>query len=154
MVAGQFSIGKTNAFRMMNDQPLLAANTNKDQNAATYCQDMVNLQPAKLQLDSAKEVGFASPVPATGNNLATFLGARLAGSFDNLNCGNFGLKNPVTVTTDGNGVATAVTFNVAQQKATVPGGMPANGAGKGKGGGSNKKVPVGRRGHHQNGAGM
>src|SRR6185437_7357264 len=94
MVAGQFSIGKTNTFRMMNDQPLLAANTNKDQNAATYCQNMVNIQPAKLQLDSAKETGFASPVPATGNNLATFMGARLAGSFDNLGCGDFGLKNP------------------------------------------------------------
>jgi hypothetical protein len=154
MVAGQFSIGKTNAFRMMSDQPLLAANTNKDQNAATYCQNMVNIQPAKLQLDSAKETGFASPVPATGNNLANFMGARLAGSFDNLNCGNFGLKNPVTVTTDGNGVATAVTYNTAQQKATVPGGAPANGPGAGNGGGTNTKVPVGRRHHHQNGAGM
>jgi hypothetical protein len=152
MVAGQFSIGKTNTFRMMSDQPLLATNANKDQNAATYCQDMVNIQSAKLQLDSAKETGFASPVPATGNNLATFMGARLAGSFDNLNCGNYGLKNPATVTTDGNGVATAVTYNTAQQQATVPGGMPANGTGKG--GGSNKKVPVGRSGHHQNAAGM
>ena len=154
MVAGQFSIGKTNTFRMMDDQPLLAANTNKDQNAATYCQNMVNIQPAKLQLDSAKETGFASPVPATGNNLANFMGARLAGSFDNLNCGKFGLKNPATVTTDGNGVATAVTYSTAQQKATVAGGMPANGPGAGKGGGTNQKVPAGRKQHHQNGAGM
>jgi hypothetical protein len=154
MVAGQFSIGKTNTFRMMSDQPLLAANTNKDQNAATYCQNMVNIQPARLQLDSAKELAFASPVPATGNNLGTFMGARLAGSFDNLGCGDFGLKNPVTVTTDGNGVATAVTYNTAQQKATVSGGMPANGNGKGHGGGSNTKVPKGRHGHHQNAAGM
>ena len=46
------------------------------------------------------EAGTASPVPAMGNNLATFLGARLAGSFDNLNCKNYGLTNPVTVTTD------------------------------------------------------
>jgi hypothetical protein len=154
MVAGQFSIGKTNAFRMMSDQPLLARNTDKEQNAATYCQNMVNIQPAKLQLDSAEETGFASPVPATGNNLATFMGARLAGSFDNMGCGDFGLKNPVTVTTDGNGVATAVTFNTAQQKATVSGGTPANGPGAGGGGGTNHKVPVGRRHHHQNGAGM
>ena len=154
MVAGQFSIGKTNTFRMMNDQPLLATNTNKDQNAATYCQNMVNIQPAKLQLDSAKETGFASPVPATGNNLATFMGARLAASFTNLNCQNFDLTNPATVTTDGNGVATAVTYATAQQKATVPGGMPASGNGTGKGGGSNKRVPGGRRGHHQNAAGM
>jgi hypothetical protein len=150
LVAGQFSIGKTNTYRMETDQPLLATNANKNQNAATYCQDMVNTAPARLQLDSAKEVGFTSPVPATGNNLATFMGARLAASFTNLNCQNFGLKNPVTVTTDGNGVATAVTYNVAQQKATVPGGTPANG----KGGGYNNKVPGGRTGHKENAAGM
>src|ERR1700748_83890 len=107
---------------MKNDQPLLAANTNKDKNAATYCQNMVNIQPAKLQLDMAKETGFASPVPATGNNLATFMGARLAASFTNLNCQNFGLTTPVTVTTDANGVATAVTYTTTQQRATVPGG--------------------------------
>ncbi len=154
MVAGQFSIGKTNTFRALTDQPPLAAGTNKDQNAATYCQDMVNIQPAKLQLDSAKETGFASPVPATGSNLATFLGARLAASFTNLNCQNFGLTNPVTVTTNGNGVATAVTYNTAQQTAKVPAGTPANGTGQGNGGGSNQRVPAGRRGHHQNAAGM
>ncbi len=156
MVAGQFSIGKTNTFRMMTDQPLLAANTNKDQNAATYCQDMVNIQPATLQLDAAKETGVASPVPAVGNNLATFLGARLSASFANLNCKTFGLTDPTNVTTDGNGVATAVTFNTAQQKAAVPGGMPAAGTGAGTGGGANGKVPTGRRHQHhrQNGAGM
>ena len=153
MVAGQFSIGKTNTFRMMTDEPLLSRFTNKNQNAALYCQDLVNLQPGRLQLDAAKEVGVTSPVPAVGNNLATFLGARLAASFTNLNCQNFGLTNPANVTVDGNGVATAVTY-AAQQRANIPGGTPANGTGKGKGGGSNKKVPVGRRGHHQNAAGM
>jgi hypothetical protein len=90
------------------------------QNAASYCQDMVNIQPAKLQGDMAKELNFTSPVPATGNNLATFLGARLSASFTNLNCQNFGLTNPVTVTVDGNGVATAVTYNTTQQVATIP----------------------------------
>jgi hypothetical protein len=39
-------------------------------------------------------------------------------SFTNLNCQNFGLTNPVTVTLDGNGVATAATFNVTQQAPT------------------------------------
>ena len=150
LVAGQFSIGKTNTYRMETDQPLLARNANKNQNAATYCQNMVNIQPGKLQLDMAKEVNFTTPVPATGNNLATFMGARLSASFTNLNCQNFGLKNPVTVTVDGNGVATAVTYTITQQTATVPGGMPANGPG----GGYDKKVPAGRKGHKENGAGM
>jgi hypothetical protein len=150
LVGGQFSIGKTNAYRAEADQPLLSTRTNKDQNAATYCQDMVNIAPARLQLDSAKETGFASPVPATGNNLATFLGARLSASFTNLNCQNFGLTNPVTATTDANGVATAVTYTTTQQTANVPGGMPASGPG----GGSNTTVPTHRRGHKQNAAGM
>ena len=148
LVAGQFSIGKTNTYRMETDQPLLSPFTNKTQNAATYCQNMVNIQPGKLQLDTAKEVGFATPVPAVGNNLATFMGARLAASFTNLNCQNFGLTNPVTVTVDGNGVATAVTFGPAQQQMKFPGG-----AGSGKGG-HHHRVPVGRMGHKENAAGM
>ena len=122
LVAGQFSIGKTNAFRMMNDQPLLPRSTDKNQNAAQYCQNMLNIQTARLQLDAATEAGFISPVPDVGNNLATFMGARLAGSFDNMGCGTFGLTNPVTVTADGNGVATAVSFSLTRQTATVPAG--------------------------------
>jgi hypothetical protein len=49
------------------------------------------------------------------------MGARLAASFGVLNCQNFGLADPVTVTTNGAGVATAVTYNVNQQKATLSG---------------------------------
>jgi hypothetical protein len=44
-------------------------------------------------------------------------------SFVNLGCGNDGLTNPVTVTLDGNGVATAVTYNLTQQ--TAKGASPA-----------------------------
>jgi hypothetical protein len=152
LVAGQFSIGKTNTFRMMTDQPLLSRSTDKNQNAALYCQDMVNTQPARLQLDMARETGWASPVPATGNNLATFMGARLSASFTNLNCQNFGLANPVTVTTDANGVATAVTYSVTRQRANIPGGH--GGRPGGRGHAYNGSVPRGRHGHRENGAGM
>ncbi|MGH3166226.1 MAG: hypothetical protein ACRDN0_10090, partial [Trebonia sp.] len=154
LVANQFSIGKTNAYRTLTDQPLMAANANTNQDAATFCQDMVNMAPAVLQLDMAKELNFTTPVPAVGNNLATFLGNRLSMSFTNLNCQNFGLKDPATVTLDGNQVATAVTYSTAQQKATAP--AAAGGAGGGKkaqGGGYNRKV-AGRAGHKQNAAGM
>jgi hypothetical protein len=155
MVAGQFSIGKTNTFRMMTDEPLLPRSTNTSQNAAQYCQDMVNLQPAKLQLDAAREAGYASPVPDVGNNLATFVGARLSGSFDNLGCQAFGLTDPVTVTTDGNGIATAVTYTTTQQQATIPGGNGSKPGGRGgRGGGYNGSVPRHRHGHKENGAGM
>jgi hypothetical protein len=150
LVDGQFSIGKTNAYRTLTDEPLLPSSTNKDQNAAQYCQNMVNAAPSRLQLDMGKETGFTTPVPATGDNLATFMGARLASSFTNLNCQDFGLQNPVTVTTDGNGVATAVTYGTARQNGNVPGRMPSSG----RGGGYNKWVPTGRRHHRENASGM
>ena len=47
--------------------------------------------------------------PATGTNLFTFLAARAVGSFDNLNCADTGITDPITLTLDGNGVATAAT---------------------------------------------
>jgi hypothetical protein len=79
---------------------------------------MVNIAPARDNLDMAKDAGTASPVAAVGNNLATFLGNRLAMSFTNLNCGDFGLKNPANPTLDGNGIATAIAYSLTQQAAT------------------------------------
>jgi len=119
LVGGQFSVSKTNLYRIETDQPALGFGANLDRNAARYCQNMVNIQTPRLKLDAAMETGTASPVPDVGSNLATFLAARLSGSFDNLNCKNFGLTNPVTLTTDANGVATAATFNTTPQQAQV-----------------------------------
>jgi hypothetical protein len=133
LVGGQFSLGKTNMYRAETDQPLLPFNTNLDRNAGQYCQNMINMATPRLKLDAPMETGTASPVPDLGNNLATFLAARLAGSFDNLNCKNYGLTNPVTLTTDGNGVATAATYNTTPQKASIN--------------------TVGGRHHHHHGAG-
>ena len=148
LVGGNFSIGKTNAYRTETDQRLLPANTNTSQNAARYCQNMVNIQTPRLKLDAAMETGTASPVPALGNNLANFLAARESASFGNLNCQNFGLTNPVTLTVDGNGVATAATFNTAQQTAKVTGTTRGAGAGRGGGGAGNRgNFMPGRRGH-------
>ena len=118
LVGGNMSIAKTNVYRSLVGQPLLAGNTNPATVAASYCQNLVNIQPARNNLDMAKELNFGTPVAAVGNNLATFLGNRLSMSFTNLGCANDGLANPVTATLDGNGVATAVTFNTAQQAAT------------------------------------
>jgi len=124
LVGGNFSIAKTNVYRAETDQPLLPANTSTAQNAATYCQNIVNLQTPVLQLDAPMEQG-ASPVPALGNTLANFLAARENASFTNLNCQNFGLTNPVTLTLDGNGVAIGATYNTATQTANANGGAAA-----------------------------
>ena len=135
LVGGQFSLGKTNMYRVETDMPRLPFNTNLDRNAARYCQDMINIATPRLKLDAPMETGTASPVPDLGDNLADFLAARLSGSFDNLNCKNYGLTDPVTLTLDGNGVATGATFNTTPQKASVNtaggnGGRHHHGAGR------------------------
>jgi hypothetical protein len=118
LVGGNMSIAKTNVYRSLVDQPLLSNNTNPATVAASYCQNLLNIAPARNNLDLAKDSAFGTPVAAVGNNLATFLGNRLSMSFTNLNCAKFGLKNPVTATLDGNGVATAVAYSLTQQAAT------------------------------------
>jgi hypothetical protein len=136
LVGGQMSVAKTNAYRSLVDQPLLATNTKPATVAASYCQNMVNIATTRNNLDMAKDAAFSTPVPAIGNNLATFLGNRLSMSFVNLGCSNYGLTNPVNVTLDGNGIATAVSYNLAQQTAkgaapattTTPGTTPFGGA--------------------------
>jgi hypothetical protein len=150
LVGGAMSVAKTNVYRSLVDQPLLPGNTDPAQVAAAYCQNMTNIQPARSQLDMAKELNFGTPVAAVGNNLATFLANRLLMSFAGLNCKNFGLNAPVTVTLDGNGVATAATYNLTQQKATINGGALAGPPTGGQGG---PGMGGGRHRHHQNPAG-
>jgi hypothetical protein len=129
LVAGAMSVAKTNMYRSLVDQPLLAGNTGAV--AADYCQNMVIIQPARNQLDMTAEAAFGTPVAAVGNNLATFLGNRLNMSFTNLGCNNFGLTNPATATLDGNQVATAVTYALTQQKATAQAAAGAPGGNNG-----------------------
>jgi hypothetical protein len=158
LVGGQMSIAKTNVYRSLVDQPLLATGTNPATVAADYCQNMVNIAPARNNLDLAKDTAFGTPVPTVGNNLATFLGNRLSMSFANLGCQNYGLTNPVNATLDGNGVATAVTYNTAQQAATGNAGTGAASASASPSTSATPNptasAPAGRRHHHQNPSGM
>ncbi|MGH3282006.1 MAG: hypothetical protein ACRDNW_23120, partial [Trebonia sp.] len=120
LVGANMSIAKTNVYRSLVDQPLLASNVNPVEVSAAYCMNMVNIAPARNQADMAPDAKLGSPVPDVGDNLATFLGNRLSMSFSNLGCQDYGLTDPVNVTADGNGVATAVGYNTAQQQATIP----------------------------------
>ena len=120
LVNGQFSLGKTNLYRTETDMALLPAGTNLTRNAARYCQNMINVATPRLQLDAPMETGTNSPVPDQGDNLATFLAARLSGSFDNLSCKDYDLTDPVTLTLDADGVATAASFDTTPQTAKVP----------------------------------
>ncbi len=114
-VSGAFSIRKTNLYREGVDQPLLPANANTTANAKGYCTDVVNVQTPRLELDKSFTQRAQSPVPTLGDNLFTFLAARLAGSFGSLNCQRYGLANPVTLTMNASGVATQAALNTVPQ---------------------------------------
>jgi hypothetical protein len=119
LVNNAFSVAKTNLYRENLGQAPVSAATEATSSPANFCQNMVNVQTPFLQNNQALLATDTSPVPGTGNNLLTFMANRLSMSFTNLNCQNFGLTDPVTVTLDGNGAATAATFNTAQQTATA-----------------------------------
>ncbi len=107
----QTDLNKINAYRIgvdqMPAQNLAAANT------TTYCNNLLNVGPGRIQGDMQLTMGRPSPDAAVATNLFTFLGQRFSATFgaNGLNCVNLLNKpNPATVTLDGNGVATAVTF--------------------------------------------
>ncbi len=134
LVNNNFSATKTNLYRSnVGQAPISNANNGAD-GPATYCQNMVNVQGPFLAKNQTLLTGGPTPVAGTGDNLFTFMANRLNMSFTNLNCQNFGLTNPVTVTLNGNGAAIAATINTTQQKATNGGAtsMPAPGQRKGR----------------------
>ncbi len=121
LVNNAFNAAKTNLYRSNVGQPAINNADNQADSPANFCQNMVNIQTPFLANNQAALATDTSPVPGTGNNLLTFMANRLNMSFTNLNCQNFGLKNPVTVTLDGNGAAIAAQFNTAPQTATNAG---------------------------------
>jgi hypothetical protein len=112
-VDGAFSVEKTNLYRVGVGQFQLPAGADPKTNAKTYCSRMLRMQIASLQRNQSLFTTQPPADPAVGSNLFTFMAARLSGSFDNLNCGAFGMANPVHLTLDGQGVATGATFGKA-----------------------------------------
>jgi len=126
---GQFDAAKTNLYREELGQTPIDFANNRTSSPAMYCQNMVNIQTPFLAANQTLLATGPSPVTAVGDNLFTFMANRLSMSFTNLNCQNFGLTNPVTVTLNGAGAAVAATFNTTVQKVTNTGAtaMPTGG---------------------------
>lgn len=121
-VNGHNNVAKTNLFRAGVDQPPVGAGQAAD-TPRNYCEAMMQLGMARIGQDQKQFSNFASPVLATGSNLFTFLAARLSASFQNLGCGALlNAPNPVKLTLDGNGVATAASFSPLAI-GTLPGGV-------------------------------
>jgi hypothetical protein len=106
------NLNKVNAYRVGVDQQ--PAQNLGDASTTTYCKNLRAIGPQRIKLDAGLTQGAASPVPAVGNSLFTFLAQRFVTSYgpNGLNCMKLlGRADPITVTTDANGVAIAATIN-------------------------------------------
>ncbi len=115
LVNNNASLAKVNAYRIgVNQQPAATLN---DANTTAYCTNLINMSLPRLQLDMQAFQKQPSPDGgATANSLFTFLANRLNATLgaNGLNCiGLLNIQNPVTLTTDGNGVVTAATLTIA-----------------------------------------
>lgn len=107
---GSTSLTKTNAYRAGVDQPEARYPFQAD--TARYCRDMLRIAPARLLLDQAAFTAAPSPV-AENPNLFTFLAQRFTSSLDILGCADLvKIPNPVSLTLDANGNATAASINL------------------------------------------
>jgi hypothetical protein len=128
LVGNNTSTTKTNLYRAGVDQAAIGAADNGS--GQTYCQNLYTNPAgiARVFKDQAILVNGPTADAAAGNNLFTFLANRAAGAFDGLGCGNFGLKNPITLTMDGNGVTTAATLAGAAGTGTGASAAPSTAA--------------------------
>ena len=115
---GQFDLAKTDLYRSEIGQAPVSPQTDTNSSPQMFCQNLVNIQTPFIAANENLLAVAPSPVPTVGDTLYTFLANRLASSFDNLNCKNFGLTNPVAVVINGAGAATQATLNTTPQTAS------------------------------------
>jgi len=115
---GQWDQAKTDLYRAQIGQAPVDGQTNASSSPAMFCQNMVNIQTPFIAANEKIFATWPSPVPTVGDTLYTFLANRLASSFDNLNCANFGLHQTVMVVNNGAGAATQATLSDDPQEAS------------------------------------
>jgi hypothetical protein len=119
---GRQSPAKTDAYRAGVDMPPLGVDPGSS--PAQYCRLMTERGWQRIQLDRTLLEQAASP-DATADSLYTFLGARIAGSYDNLGCERVLQRaNPFQVSTEGD-VAVGVRMDPATRQSTALSSEPA-----------------------------
>jgi hypothetical protein len=117
-LGGNIDRAKDDLYRSEIGEPPVSSQDEASSTPQMFCQNMINIQTPFLAANQSLLAAAPSPVPTVGDSLFTFLASRLAGSFDALNCKNFGLFQPVAVVVDGAGAATQATLNTAPQTAS------------------------------------
>jgi len=116
-LGGSWDAAKTDLYRAEIGQAPVDSQTDASSSPQMFCQNLVNIQTPFIAANEKIFEAVASPVPTVGDTLYTFLAARLASSFDNLNCANFGLHQTVMTVNNGAGAATQATLSDDPQTA-------------------------------------
>jgi hypothetical protein len=114
---GAHDLTKVNAYRRGVDQP--QAGYAFQAETARYCRHMLRVAQARLLQDQAWLMPDAahptrglSPDPGVADSLFTFMAQRFVASYDILGCADLlHVADPVSVTTNTDGVTTAATIN-------------------------------------------
>jgi hypothetical protein len=114
---GATDLVKVNAYRRGVDQPQVRYAFQAD--TARYCRHMLRIAPARmlqdqvfLMPDATHPTRGLSPDPTVADSLFTFMGQRFVASYDILGCADLlHIPDPVSVTTNAQGVTTGVTID-------------------------------------------
>jgi hypothetical protein len=118
LVNGRRNLSKLNAYRLGVDQPQLRSFT--PALTTPFCRNLLSTGLPRIARDRALLQVISSPDAGVATNLFTFLAARFQATFS-ASAGFLGcttrlhVHNPVTVTTDANGVVTAATINLGSR---------------------------------------
>lgn len=115
LVNGQPNLSKLNRYRVGVDQPTaasLAAAGNTD-----YCKNLLTVGLPRILADKPLTITGGSPMPTAASNLFNFLAMRFQNTFSDqagfLFCQTaLNVQNPVTLTTDANGVVVDAQINL------------------------------------------
>jgi hypothetical protein len=122
--SGMIDLAQVNAYRRGVDQPE-AANL-EDASTTTYCRNLVDIGIPRLQLERPFFIVRPSPFPNLADSLWTFMMLRFSGTYMLLNergrtCADLlGQPNPVSLTTNAEGVVTAAEFNIGAPSQAPP----------------------------------
>ncbi len=112
LVNNNTNLNKLNAYRVGVDQPMME--NMKAARTSMYCRNLLAIAPQRMLLDAQLTKARPSADPAVANSLFTFLAQRFVFTYEanGLNCTKLiGQPDPISVTTDENGVAIDATID-------------------------------------------
>ncbi len=116
--AGNDDRAKVNEYRRNVDQPV--AESYDDIDTGRYCRQMLRIAPLRLLNNKKVLSAFYTPDAGAANNLYNFMGQRWVASYQILNCQTFiNIADPVSVTMNAAGVATATMISTTALNAAI-----------------------------------